>query len=130
MVGESAPSCTRVERKDKLQYMTKRAILLGSILSLSIGLILPVTEFLIQGTRLGLSSATPAAFFHLFVIERSQKLRKPEIARFGESLILTIPPLFIAELAGGLSERARQHLFHSGIVHCEISLAGSSRACC
>ena len=47
--------------------MTKRAILLGSILSLAIGLILPVTEFLIQGTRLGLSSATPAAFFLLFV---------------------------------------------------------------
>ena len=48
--------------------MTKRAILLGAILSLGIGLILPVTEFLIQGTRLGLSSATPAAFFLLFVI--------------------------------------------------------------
>ena len=48
--------------------MTKRAIILGSILSLAIGLILPVTEFLIQGTRLGLSSATPAAFFLLFVI--------------------------------------------------------------
>ncbi len=48
--------------------MTKRAILLGCILSLGIGLILPVTEFLIQGTRLGLSSATPAAFFILFVI--------------------------------------------------------------
>ncbi|MBI1922686.1 hypothetical protein HYR99_00400 [Candidatus Poribacteria bacterium] len=48
--------------------MTKRAVLLGCILSLGIGLILPVTEFLIQGTRLGLSSATPAAFFLLFVI--------------------------------------------------------------
>ncbi len=48
--------------------MTKRAILLGAILSLVIGLILPVTEFLIQGTRLGLSSATPAAFFLLFII--------------------------------------------------------------
>jgi hypothetical protein len=48
--------------------MTKRALLLGAVLSLGIGLILPVTEFLIQGTRLGLSSATPAAFFLLFVI--------------------------------------------------------------
>ncbi|MDP6595162.1 MAG: hypothetical protein QGI86_04585 [Candidatus Poribacteria bacterium] len=47
--------------------MTKRAFLLGSIFSLTIGLMLPVTEFLIQGTRLGLSSATPAAFFLLFV---------------------------------------------------------------
>ncbi len=48
--------------------MSKRAILIGSILSLGIGLVLPVTEFLIQGTRLGLSSATPAAFFLFFVI--------------------------------------------------------------
>ena len=48
--------------------MTKRAIIIGAILSLGIGLILPVTEFLIQGTRLGLSSATPIAFFLLFVI--------------------------------------------------------------
>ena len=48
--------------------MTKRAVLIGAILSLAIGLLLPVTEFLIQGTRLGLSSATPAAFFLLFVI--------------------------------------------------------------
>jgi hypothetical protein len=48
--------------------MTKRAILIGLILSLGIGLVLPVTEFLIQGTRLGLSSATPAAFFLLFAI--------------------------------------------------------------
>jgi hypothetical protein len=48
--------------------MTKRSIIIGAILSLGIGLILPVTEFLIQGTRLGLSSATPIAFFLLFVI--------------------------------------------------------------
>ena len=48
--------------------MTKRAIFIGAILSLGIGLVLPVTEFLIQGTRLGLSSATPIAFFLLFVI--------------------------------------------------------------
>jgi hypothetical protein len=48
--------------------MTKRAFLIGSALSLAIGLTLPVTEFLIQGTRLGLSSATPAAFFMLFLI--------------------------------------------------------------
>ena len=48
--------------------MTKRSIMLGSIFSLGIGLVLPVTEFWIQGTRLGLSSATPAAFFILFLI--------------------------------------------------------------
>ena len=39
--------------------MTKRAFILGAVLSLGIGALLPVTEFLIQGTRLGLSSATP-----------------------------------------------------------------------
>ncbi|MEO2006348.1 MAG: DUF6785 family protein [Candidatus Poribacteria bacterium] len=48
--------------------MTRRAFILGSVLSLAVGLTLPVTEFLIQGTRLGLSSATPAAFFLLFII--------------------------------------------------------------
>ncbi|MAF12258.1 hypothetical protein CMK11_17570 [Candidatus Poribacteria bacterium] len=48
--------------------MTRRAFILGGMLSVGIGLILPVTEFLIQGTRLGLSSATPAAFFLLFVM--------------------------------------------------------------
>jgi len=73
--------------------MTRRAILLGSILSLAIGLILPVTEFLIQGTRLGLSSATPAAFFLLFVIligpQFLIKCLKPEWAlRRGELLVI------------------------------------------
>ncbi len=73
--------------------MTKRAILLGSILSLAIGLILPVTEFLIQGTRLGLSSATPAAFFLLFVIlvapQFFLKCLKPRWA-FGRGELLVI----------------------------------------
>ena len=73
--------------------MTKRAILLGSILSLAIGLALPVTEFLIQGTRLGLSSATPAAFFLLFVIligpQLLLKYVKPRWAlRRGELLVI------------------------------------------
>ena len=48
--------------------MTFRALLIGLLISIGIGLVLPVTEFLIQGTRLGLSSATPAAFFLLFVL--------------------------------------------------------------
>lgn len=48
--------------------MTFRALLIGLLISTGIGLVLPVTEFLIQGTRLGLSSATPAAFFLLFVL--------------------------------------------------------------
>jgi hypothetical protein len=73
--------------------MSKRAIILGSILSLAIGLILPVTEFLIQGTRLGLSSATPAAFFLLFVIligpQFFLRCLKPKWAlRRGELLVI------------------------------------------
>lgn len=73
--------------------MTKRAILLGAILSLAIGLLLPVTEFLIQGTRLGLSSATPAAFFLLFVILLGPQLlvksAKPRWAlKRGELLVI------------------------------------------
>jgi len=48
--------------------MTIRAILLGAVLCVGLGIALPVAEFYIQGTRLGLSSATPAAFFLLFVM--------------------------------------------------------------
>ena len=48
--------------------MTLRATLLGLFAAVVIGLMLPVTEFLTQGTRLGVGSATPAAFFLLFVI--------------------------------------------------------------
>ncbi len=42
-------------------------MLVGMVLCLVIALGLPYGEFIIQGTRLGLSSSTPAAFFLLFV---------------------------------------------------------------
>ncbi|MDA1191945.1 MAG: hypothetical protein O3A46_09720, partial [Candidatus Poribacteria bacterium] len=62
------------EQREDTTLMRKRALLIGSILSLGIGLVLPVTEFWIQGTRLGLSSATPAAFFLFFVLVVALKL--------------------------------------------------------
>jgi hypothetical protein len=42
------------------------AVGMGLCLAISIGL--PYGEFIIQGTRLGLSSSTPAAFFLLFLL--------------------------------------------------------------
>jgi succinate dehydrogenase hydrophobic anchor subunit len=44
------------------------AMLVGMLLCLLISMGLPYGEFVIQGTRLGLSSSTPAAFFLLFVL--------------------------------------------------------------
>ena len=44
------------------------AMLFGMVLCLAIAVGLPYGEFIIQGTRLGLSSSTPAAFFLLFII--------------------------------------------------------------
>jgi hypothetical protein len=44
------------------------AMLAGMLLCLLISMGLPYGEFVIQGTRLGLSSSTPAAFFLLFVL--------------------------------------------------------------
>jgi len=48
--------------------VTARALLIGAVLCIVLGLALPFAEFYVQGTRLGLSSATPAAFFLLFII--------------------------------------------------------------
>ncbi|MDP6111601.1 MAG: hypothetical protein QGG53_06990 [Planctomycetota bacterium] len=84
--------------------MTFRSVFVGIILSLVLGLVLPVTEFLIQGTRLGLSSATPAAFFLLFVllstaqpllkyIKPSWALRPPELlVVFSMAMVATVVP--------------------------------------
>ena len=48
--------------------LTARGILVGSVLSLFIAIGIPYGSMVIQGSRLGLSSATPAAFFLLFVL--------------------------------------------------------------
>ena len=47
---------------------TVRGFLVGSCLSLLIAIAIPYGSMVIQGSRLGLSSATPAAFFLLFVL--------------------------------------------------------------
>ena len=48
--------------------ITGRSILVGAALSLVIAIGIPYGSMVIQGSRLGLSSATPAAFFLLFVL--------------------------------------------------------------
>ena len=48
--------------------ITGRSILVGAALSLLIAIGIPYGSMVIQGSRLGLSSATPAAFFLLFVL--------------------------------------------------------------
>ena len=48
--------------------ITARGFIVGSILSLLIAIGIPYGSMVIQGSRLGLSSATPAAFFLLFVL--------------------------------------------------------------
>lgn len=84
--------------------MTFRSVFTGILLSLALGLMLPVTEFLIQGTRLGLSSATPAAFFLLFVLLSTAQpllkffrpawaLRAPELlVVFSMAMVATVVP--------------------------------------
>jgi hypothetical protein len=45
-----------------------RAMLVGCLCCSVIAVGLPFAEFVIQGSRLGLSSSTPAAFFLLFIL--------------------------------------------------------------
>lgn len=47
--------------------ITRRALITGALLSLVIAVGVPYGGMIIQGSRLGLSSSTPAAFFLLFV---------------------------------------------------------------
>ena len=48
--------------------ITARGFFVGAIMSLVIAIGIPYGSMVIQGSRLGLSSATPAAFFLLFVL--------------------------------------------------------------
>ena len=48
--------------------ISARGFLVGSVLSLIIAIGVPYGSMVIQGSRMGLSSATPAAFFLLFVL--------------------------------------------------------------
>ena len=48
--------------------VTGRALLTGGLLAALIAVGVPYGGMVVQGSRLGLSSATPAAFFLLFVL--------------------------------------------------------------
>ena len=48
--------------------ITARGFLVGAALSLVIAIGIPYGSMVIQGSRMGLSSATPAAFFLLFLV--------------------------------------------------------------
>ena len=48
--------------------ISARGFLVGSVLSLIIAIGIPYGSMVIQGSRLGLSSATPAAFFLFFIL--------------------------------------------------------------
>ena len=54
--------------KEASSAITPRGFLVGSAMSLLIAIGIPYGSMVIQGSRLGLSSATPAAFFLLFVL--------------------------------------------------------------
>ena len=58
-----------IDRSDNAPAtITGRSILVGAVLSLVIAVGIPYGSMVVQGSRLGLSSATPAAFFLLFVL--------------------------------------------------------------
>ena len=66
--SDSAKSVTPTEHSPASSQISLRAMLLGMVLCAIIGAGLPYAEFVIKGTQLGLNSATPAAFFLLFVL--------------------------------------------------------------
>ncbi len=70
------------------------------VLCMVIGLGLPYGEFIIQGTRLGLSSSTPAAFFLLFVfvvvVQPLLGLMRPALALNRAELLLVTVMMMLA----------------------------------
>ena len=56
------------EGDSRQSAITARAVLVGCVMCLIIAVGVPYGSMVIRGTRLGLSSATPAAFFLLFVL--------------------------------------------------------------
>ena len=55
------------QARDNERAVTPRALLLGAALSVLLAIGLPYGGLVVQGSRLGLSTATPAAFFLFFV---------------------------------------------------------------
>ena len=63
------------------QSVTLRGLLVGAVLCAVIAVGIPYGSMVIQGTRLGLSSCTPAAFFLLFVLLLTAQLGLGSIRR-------------------------------------------------
>ena len=63
--------------------ITGRSILVGAALSLVIAIGIPYGSMVVQGSRLGLSSATPAAFFLLFVLLLTVQIALGALGVFG-----------------------------------------------
>ena len=82
------------------------AVGMGLCLAISIGL--PYGEFIIQGTRLGLSSSTPAAFFLLFLLV---VLVQPLLSVVRWSLNRAEPFCFLVWRTPRLEQRAKSAAF-------------------
>ena len=85
----------RVVRRDQTsgRGATGRALLTGGLLAALIAIGVPYGGMVIQGSRLGLSSATPAAFFLLFVLLMTVQVGLGAVRRewaFGRGELLTI----------------------------------------
>ena len=79
--------------QDRDSGVTLRAVLCGCLLAALIAIGVPYGSMVIQGTRLGLSSATPAAFFLFFVLLLTLHLGLGALNRawaFGRGELLTI----------------------------------------
>ena len=86
------PSERREANSSKIRF---HAMLVGMLLCGLIAVGLPYGEFVIQGTRLGLSSSTPAAFFLLFVFIALVHpllglVRRPWIFTRAELILVTV----------------------------------------
>ncbi|MXX39372.1 MAG: hypothetical protein F4Z85_15145 [Gemmatimonadetes bacterium] len=85
----------RVVRRDQTtgRGATGRALLTGGLLAALIAIGVPYGGMVVQGSRLGLSSATPAAFFLLFVLLLTVQVGLGAVRRewaFGRGELLTI----------------------------------------
>ena len=85
----------RVVRRDQTtgRGATGRALLTGGFLAALIAIGVPYGSMVVQGSRLGLSSATPAAFFLLFVLLGTVQVGLGAMRRewaFGRGELVTI----------------------------------------
>jgi len=89
-------------RLDSGNAITLRSIAMGALLCAAIALGAPYTTMLLKGTPMGLSSATPAAFFLIFVVMAIQilllKLKRQWAFRRGELITMTAMAMVSAAL--------------------------------